>query len=102
MVKIRGKVWALIIGLVLIALGILLFALPYIIKKPAANNNESCLSDSDCVPASCCHAASCMNKNYAPACEDAKILCTMSCDTILDCGQGSCKCVNKKCEAVSN
>lgn len=62
------------------------------------NNENSCLIDEDCVPASCCHANSCVAKNNAPSC--IGIYCTQECspDT-LDCGQGRCACINNKCSA---
>lgn len=63
--------------------------------------SDECEIDSDCVPSTCCHPSSCINKNSAPNCEG--IICTMECRGLtLDCGQGSCKCLNKKCNAVLN
>ena len=60
---------------------------------------DSCNTDSDCVPAACCHANSCTNKNYKPDCKG--IMCSMECSSgTMDCGQGSCKCQNNKCTAV--
>ena len=70
------------------------------------NNQEipqelKCNSDSDCVPASCCHPSSCVNINFKPDCTG--IRCTMECaPETMDCGQGSCVCKNNKCEAVIN
>jgi hypothetical protein len=60
---------------------------------------NACKKDEDCVKASCCHAAACVNSQNAPSCKN--IMCTMDCraDT-MDCGQGSCKCVNGQCSAV--
>jgi len=63
-------------------------------------NENSCGSDSDCVKDACCHASGCVSKENAPACKD--IMCTQECvPGTLDCGQGSCKCINNKCEAVT-
>lgn len=60
-----------------------------------------CSKDPDCVPASCCHSDTCVPVGEAPNCEG--IMCTMECRLgTLDCGQGSCKCINKKCTAVFN
>lgn len=60
---------------------------------------NECILDEECVPASCCHASSCVNKKNAPKCEE--VMCTMECRLgSIDCGQGSCKCVDKKCVAV--
>jgi hypothetical protein len=54
----------------------------------------SCTTDSDCVPAQCCHPTSCMNKAYKHVCT---LLCTASCEGPIDCGAGSCGCVNGRC-----
>ena len=60
-------------------------------------NVTSCLQDSDCVPEQCCHATSCINKANKFACN---LFCTQECKpNTLDCGQGSCKCINNKCAA---
>ena len=57
-----------------------------------------CEIDADCVPDGCCHADSCVNENFKPNCDE--IMCTLSCEPeTLDCGQGSCLCVNNKCSA---
>lgn len=59
---------------------------------------DYCESDLDCVSSSCCHPTSCVNKDYAPNCEG--VMCTMDCRIgTLDCGQGSCKCIDNKCSA---
>lgn len=56
---------------------------------------DECSVDSDCVPAACCHASSCINQKYKTVCN---LLCTQECKpNTLDCGQGSCKCVEGKC-----
>lgn len=58
-----------------------------------------CKSDSDCVPASCCHPTSCVAKENAPVCNS--IACTLDCKPgTLDCGQGSCLCINNKCSVL--
>lgn len=56
---------------------------------------DRCYSVSDCVPASCCHASSLVNKKYAPDC--AGIYCTMDCAGPLDCGNGEPACINNFC-----
>ena len=63
-------------------------------------NIKECLIDSECVPSSCCHASSCVPISKKPACD--KILCSMECSSILDCGNAFCSCVNNKCEVVMN
>ena len=70
---------------------------------PEQNTEDkySCNLDEDCVPASCCHPDSCVNKDYKPECEG--FMCTMECEPgTLDCQQGSCQCINNQCEAVFN
>jgi len=69
---------------------------PSIINPPSSP--DYCSQDSDCVPSSCCHPDSCTLKINEPQCN--KVACTMSCEPkTLDCGQGSCTCVNNKCLA---
>ncbi|MEK6850875.1 MAG: hypothetical protein AABX85_04840 [Nanoarchaeota archaeon] len=73
-----------------------------IINESSENSsyvNAYCTNDADCVPASCCHSKSCVVKSGAPDCK--RIFCTQECSAnTLDCGQGSCACVNNKCLAV--
>jgi len=67
------------------------------------NNNENlfeCSADSDCVPASCCHANSCISLNKKSDCSG--MFCTAVCQGPLDCGAGHCSCVKNKCEVVSD
>ena len=58
---------------------------------------ESCMTLDDCVPAQCCHPTSCTNKANKGVCN---LMCTMSCEGPIDCGAGSCRCVNGKCSVV--
>ena len=58
--------------------------------------NVECRADSDCVPASTCHPDSCVPLGQAP--DTSNVICTQECRPgTLDCGQGSCLCVNNKC-----
>ena len=59
---------------------------------------HSCKNDKDCVPATCCHAEECINKENAPKCKG--VLCTAVCSGPLDCGKGYCGCVNGKCQVI--
>jgi hypothetical protein len=90
------KLLAWIIFLVII----FVFVVWSLIRLPDDSSNREiareCLSDSDCIPSSCCHSASCMPRSNFSKC--ASVMCTTDCrpDT-MDCGQGSCVCVNNKC-----
>ena len=62
---------------------------------------KQCTSDTDCVPAQCCHPDDALNQKYAPDCGD--ILCTTECrGGTLDCAQGEIKCLAGACTAVLN
>lgn len=76
---------------------ILLFVL--ILITSCSPKPSQCISDSDCVPASCCHPDSAVNKAYAPDCR--MVDCSAECRPgTLDCGQGEIKCVNNKCTVI--
>ncbi len=61
----------------------------------------TCTKDEECVPDSCCHAKSCAIRNSAPSCQG--VVCSQECEPgTLDCGQGSCRCVNGLCEVLIN
>jgi putative hemolysin len=54
-----------------------------------------------CVPASCCHASSCVLESSAPNCSG--VFCTMECRAgTMDCGAGHCGFVDGKCEVIWN
>jgi len=58
-----------------------------------------CSIDEDCVPANCCHAAACILASEKPDCPG--VYCTAVCEPdTLDCGQGSCACVESKCKVI--
>ena len=67
------------------------------VMTTASATAQSCMTDDDCVPAQCCHPTSCSNKANKGVCN---LLCTMSCEGPIDCGAGSCGCVNGKCSVV--
>jgi hypothetical protein len=66
---------------------------------PAAElvmSQDLCQSDSDCVPAACCHATACMSREKAKPCN---VMCTQVCEPgTLDCG-GACLCQAGHCAA---
>ena len=58
-----------------------------------------CQTDSDCVPASCCHPTDVVNRANAPDCTN--IFCTEECqENTMDCGCGEPVCVNNQCEVA--
>lgn len=61
---------------------------------PSLSCSAACKDDSDCIGTECCHPTSCMNKVYRGVCN---LLCTDVCQGPLDCGAGSCQCINKRC-----
>ena len=70
-------------------------------KDNAPQDENTCNSDSDCVKDSCCHASGCVAIGNAPKCSG--ILCSQECSPgTLDCGQGSCLCINNRCEVSLN
>ena len=83
--------------LIVIALVALIFVM--LAYKPVdVTDPLFCMDDSDCVPAQACHPTSCMNSAFV---EESDAFCTLDCapDT-LDCGQGSCVCVDNQCEVA--
>jgi hypothetical protein len=65
----------------------------------APSDSRSCATVEDCVPAQCCHPTSCTGTATAPHC--GNVMCTMSCEGPIDCGAGSCGCVNGKCGIIA-
>jgi hypothetical protein len=63
----------------------------------AEPDQTTCTSDTDCVPSSCCHAKTCVEKHSAPKrCDE--MVCTAECvDGTMDCGKGSCGCRDGAC-----
>ena len=70
---------------------------PDVTTAPA--DTRSCTPADDCVPAQCCHLTGCTGKAAAPSCDN--VMRTMSCEGPIDCGAGSCGCVNGRCSVVS-
>lgn len=57
---------------------------------------SECKTNADCVANSCCHPTSCVVKAKAPECIGTT--CTTICmPNTLDCGAGSCACIEGKC-----
>ena len=62
------------------------------------SSSKDCVTNADCVPSTCCHPTKCTSKVNAPKCNG--VACTLSCESILDCNQASCECLNGKCNVV--
>ncbi len=95
----------LIIGMFFIIGGVLAVPTASIDKLgseliPGGVDVTACETYADCVPKQCCHPTSCINKKYKEDCGSG--ICTLSCEGPIDCGAGSCKCVNNKCKVVSS
>lgn len=70
-----------------------------ITNKDIDKEIKECVTDSDCIPATCCHSFACVPITEKPNCNG--IFCTQECAPgTLDCNQGNCMCVNGKCKAV--
>lgn len=105
--QVRKKTVVRVVILVIIAILIVsAFVLLGTERRPEDKNKTDiksgeCSTDEECVPASCCHAASCVAKEQAPQCSG--VYCTQVClPETLDCGQARCACVEKRCRAVKN
>lgn len=89
---------------IIILLLILFLAFIYFITqknlKSIPSNTSECRIDSDCSPACGCHPNSCIATISRVNC--SKLFCTQECSGPLDCGAGSCKCVQNKCGVVLN
>lgn len=57
---------------------------------------NACVRDSDCATDACCHPSGCVRK-VERVCNQ---LCTSNCEGPLDCGNGSCGCVNNRCTII--
>mgnify|MGYP006929348154 CR=1 FL=1 len=95
----RGQITIFVIIALVLIIGVVALFLSKGEGVVIEDGGDECSIDADCVKATCCHASSCVNIENAPDCSG--IYCSQECQPgTLDCGQGSCGCVNKKCEAV--
>lgn len=67
------------------------------VTAPTPMNAMGCTDYTDCVPAQCCHPSSCINKVAARVCDQ---VCTSGCEGPLDCGAGTCGCVQGTCSVI--
>lgn len=58
---------------------------------------SECSRPEDCIPAECCHPTGCMPATKVRICN---MMCTNVCQGPLDCGAGSCGCVEGSCRIV--
>ncbi|HSA38296.1 MAG TPA: hypothetical protein P5013_05310 [Methanoregula sp.] len=63
----------------------------------SAEQIAECNDASDCIPAECCSSSRCIPKVAQRVCS---MMCTASCEGPLDCGAGTCGCVNRTCSLV--
>ena len=97
--KKRGLINGTIIVLILLVLGVLFVS--FWNDESSSIGDGFCKVDDDCVPKEACHPTNCVLKGQEDSTEG--IACTAICEPgTLDCGQGYCSCVDKKCEAVIN
>ena len=61
---------------------------------------DYCETADDCIPNKCCHPDGAINKQFEQECESE--FCTLSCDTLLDCGDGHIECIENRCVVVAN
>ena len=99
------KLFWVIIGLGIILIILIIFVVMNGKSSNSGNNQNNsseneCVMDSDCVPLCGCHPNSCVSISKKPECE--RVICTQECSGPLDCGAGSCDCLNGKCSVISN
>jgi len=96
MKKGQVTIFVIIALLLAVSVGVVLF-----VSNGSPDIEVECQKNSDCVPADCCHATSCVAVGDAPSCDG--VFCTEICSPgSLDCGQGSCGCVQGRCVAEIN
>ena len=84
--------------IIIIIVGLSIF---FMTQPEPIDEKLACSSDSDCVPAGCCHSKSTVNRNFAPDCAD--MFCTAVCEPdTMDCGQAKPKCIVGRCGVVTN
>jgi hypothetical protein len=95
----RGFIGLIVMIIILLVIGFFLFTKNYYSSEETeqiSNDSIECKTNTDCVPDSCCHPKGCIAIENKPDCQG--VFCTMSCEPdTLDCGQGSCNCINGKC-----
>lgn len=92
--------WAIIVLGIILIIVIIFIVIDMKNNNSGSNQNNSsgneCTVDSDCVPVCGCHPGSCIPIVNRDECE--RVFCTQECSGPLDCGAGSCGCINGKCD----
>ena len=90
------KIRAVLVIILVICLALLVIWYPF---KYDVVDRYHCKSNLECVAEQCCHPNSCIHRNFGPDCKN--VFCSTECaPNTLDCGQGSCQCINNKCQAI--
>jgi len=92
----KKLLWIIIILIILFIILIIFLAK----NKKHIPPTKECQTDSDCVPATCCHPEECTTKEKTPDC--GVLFCSQVCSGPLDCGAGHCTCINNKCIVTPN
>ncbi len=71
--------------------------LPATSVPPVTLQSAECTGAADCIPAECCHPTACI---AGPRKTPCTIMCTMVCSGPLDCGAGSCGCIDGRCAVI--
>lgn len=91
--------WTIIV--LIIILGFLIYSIVKNNKETNTGIIAECSADSDCVAVCGCHPERCIPTiKQKEKCPD--IFCTQVCSGSLDCGAGSCGCVEGKCLVIPN
>jgi len=90
------RIKTILVVILVICLAIIIIWYPF---REDVADKYYCKSSLDCVPSQCCHPNSCIHKAFSPDCRE--VLCSVECaPNTLDCNQGSCQCINNKCQAI--
>ncbi|MDP3026544.1 MAG: hypothetical protein Q8N63_02460 [Nanoarchaeota archaeon] len=89
-----------IIIFLIIILGFLVYSIAKNNKETDTDDLAECSADSDCAAVCGCHPESCIPEKQRGECPN--VFCSQVCSGPLDCGAGSCGCVEGKCQVVPN
>ena len=90
-----------LIGLIIVIGVLSVIGFFWFVRNSSFEDSLPRVRESECVPASCCHATECVLESEAPNCSGS--FCSMSCEPgTLDCGQARCEFVDGECGVVFN